>query len=207
VLAPQFKEYRASDLTMATQKCYQGCPQEGAQSFTISERRMALLSTTIVATFGSWLIVSSLSIYPHSLSYFNELVGGPLNGAMHVLGSNIDWGQDLRYLKWWCERNNVSKPHVAYHGNYHPTDVGFEFSELSPISSISASDALRVGVSAVSVNYLGGFSSAPWKTNDGPFIYSRDAFAGFRLIRPKAMAGYSLRIFGPAKFDQRRESK
>jgi hypothetical protein len=45
-----------------------------------------------------WLVASSLWIYPHSLSYFNEAIGGPLNGAEHLLGSNLDWGQDLRYL-------------------------------------------------------------------------------------------------------------
>ncbi|MEM6484579.1 MAG: glycosyltransferase family 39 protein [Pseudomonadota bacterium] len=46
----------------------------------------------------AWLATSSVWIYPHSLSYFNEAIGGPQNGAEHLLGSNLDWGQDLRYL-------------------------------------------------------------------------------------------------------------
>jgi len=45
----------------------------------------------------AWFMTSSMWIYPHSLSYFNELVGGPLNGHEHLLGSNVDWGQDIRY--------------------------------------------------------------------------------------------------------------
>ncbi len=28
----------------------------------------------------------------HSISYFNELAGGPENGSAHLLDSNIDWG-------------------------------------------------------------------------------------------------------------------
>ncbi|MFO1040840.1 MAG: hypothetical protein U0941_03590 [Planctomycetaceae bacterium] len=32
--------------------------------------------------------------YPHQLAYFNEIAGGPLNGWRHLLGSNLDWGQD-----------------------------------------------------------------------------------------------------------------
>lgn len=44
-----------------------------------------------------WIAASSMWIYPHSLSYFNETVGGPLNGSQHLLGSNIDWGQDFLY--------------------------------------------------------------------------------------------------------------
>ena len=35
---------------------------------------------------------SSLAIYPHSLSYFNELAGGPTKGHYHLIDSNIDWG-------------------------------------------------------------------------------------------------------------------
>ncbi len=48
-----------------------------------------------------WGIGSSLSVYPHCLSYFNELGGGPFHGQTHLLGSNTDWGQDLLYLKRW----------------------------------------------------------------------------------------------------------
>ncbi|MGH7137803.1 MAG: hypothetical protein ACREHD_18800, partial [Pirellulales bacterium] len=41
-----------------------------------------------------WSILSSLSVYPHCLAYFNALGGGPLRGHAHLVGSNIDWGQD-----------------------------------------------------------------------------------------------------------------
>jgi hypothetical protein len=50
-----------------------------------------------------WTVSSSIWIYPHSLSYFNESIGGPLNGPDHLLGSNVDWGQDIRYLQWWFD--------------------------------------------------------------------------------------------------------
>ena len=50
-----------------------------------------------------WVALSSLWIYPHSLSYFNECVGGPLKGPGYLLGSNCDWGQDERYAKWHQE--------------------------------------------------------------------------------------------------------
>ncbi len=50
-------------------------------------------------------VVSSLAIYPHSLSYFNELAGGPLGGPQHLLDSNIDWGQDLLFLRQWLEEH------------------------------------------------------------------------------------------------------
>jgi hypothetical protein len=52
---------------------------------------------TVAAAALLWSVESSLWYYPHSLSYFNELVGGPKHGHEHLLDSNIDWGQDLLY--------------------------------------------------------------------------------------------------------------
>ena len=67
----------------------------------------------LVATSLLWSISSSLWIYPHSLSYFNESIGGPDHGHKHLLGSNLDWGQDLRYLKWWLDEHQEAHPKWA----------------------------------------------------------------------------------------------
>jgi hypothetical protein len=86
---------------------------------------MAFLPATLVATLGSWLVASGLWIYPHSLSYFNEAIGGPLNGPKHLLGSNVDWGQDLRYVKWWLRgRARQTRPIMIYKGSFDPDSVG-----------------------------------------------------------------------------------
>lgn len=58
---------------------------------------MSHVAPSLVASLACWTIGSSLWVYPHSLSYFNESIGGPLNGAAHLLGSNVDWGQDERF--------------------------------------------------------------------------------------------------------------
>jgi hypothetical protein len=70
---------------------------------------------------GSWIskmgialcigsVVSSLSVWPHFLSYFNGTVGGPQNG-WKVLGfSNVDWGQDLKLVNDWLKRNPECRP-------------------------------------------------------------------------------------------------
>ena len=59
------------------------------------------LTRQLILTPLLWIFASSLWIYPHSLSYFNELIGGPLHGPMHLLGSNVDWGQDAKWLAMW----------------------------------------------------------------------------------------------------------
>jgi hypothetical protein len=64
----------------------------------------------VVCVSTSWMIVSSLWIFPHSHSYFNEAIGGPLHGAEHLNASNLDWGQDLMHLKRWCNAHPECQP-------------------------------------------------------------------------------------------------
>lgn len=83
---------------------------------------MALITQFSVAALFTWFVTSSLWIYPHSLSYFNETVEGPLNGPKHLLGSNVDWGQDVLYLRQWITK---SKQRVAVVRERAPGHVGF----------------------------------------------------------------------------------
>jgi hypothetical protein len=72
-----------------------------------------------------WTILSSLWIYPHSLSYFNESIGGPLNGSNHLLGSNVDWGQGLKYLEYHCNsETNERIEGVLTIGGYSVDSLG-----------------------------------------------------------------------------------
>ncbi len=63
-----------------------------------------------ILTLCLWYFLSSLSIYPHYLAYFNEFIGGPKNGYKYLLDSNLDYGQDLNLLrKYWI---NEGRPEL-----------------------------------------------------------------------------------------------
>jgi hypothetical protein len=64
----------------------------------------------LIAISVVWSICSSVACYPHSLSYFNETIGPLKNGWKHLTKSNIDWGQDLLYLKKWLDDHPNAKP-------------------------------------------------------------------------------------------------
>jgi 4-amino-4-deoxy-L-arabinose transferase-like glycosyltransferase len=69
----------------------------------------------VVAVLLSWAVASSLFVYPHCLSYFNEIVGGPANGHLYLGHSNVDWGQDLWFLRSWYDRHPEARPlHLAF---------------------------------------------------------------------------------------------
>lgn len=125
------------------------------------------------AVLVAWSVVSSLSVYPHSLSYFNELGGGPTGGHAHLLNSNIDWGQDLFFLKrWQQEHPEAGDLRLAYGERVDPSAVGVRFTR--------ATAEPAPGWYAVSVNRLRG--------EEGTYSY-------FLRFRPVAMAGYSIYIY------------
>jgi hypothetical protein len=105
-----------------------------------------VLQTLVAASFG-WFLASSLWVFPHSLSYFNESIGGPLHGPRHLLGSCVDWGQDLRYLIWSlseAERSSVpNSRRLAFTALYNPCDLGFPPCGQMPDEYSNAMEAVR----------------------------------------------------------------
>lgn len=77
-----------------------------ARAVALRHARIALPAAAALL----WSVGSSLYVYPHSLSYFNELVGGPTGGHRHLASSNTDWGQDLLYLKRWLDDHPQVQP-------------------------------------------------------------------------------------------------
>ena len=149
-----------------------------------------------------WSLLSAFLVYPHSLSYFNEVAGGPANGHAHLVDSNIDWGQDLFYLKNWVEKHPEARPlYFAYYGSFEPRSAGIEY-QSPPVrgDGLGRSDNhARYGPSpgwhAVSVSLLRGLPSlmpdgqGQWRSiGQGELCY-------YLKFRPVAMAGYSIYIY------------
>ncbi len=140
-----------------------------AQVFEFGHRKLA----AVVVLAMAWSVGSSLWVYPHSLSYFNELAGGPKNGHAHLLNSNIDWGQDLLYLKRWLQKHPEAKPlHLAFSGSYDASIAGIEYT-LPPTEP-------QPGWHALSVNEIRSRSKQ---------------YEHFLKFEPVAMAGYSIYIY------------
>lgn len=133
---------------------------------------------SVVTLAALWSLASSLWVYPHSLSYFNELVGGPKGGHAHLIDSNIDWGQDLLLFREWLHEHPEATPiRIAYFGNIDPKIAGVEASRppgggpptagetdfpVTPSRDLSPCDyGPQPGWYAVSVNYLRGVT---WNT-------------------------------------------
>jgi hypothetical protein len=128
-------------------------------------------------------------IYPHYLAFFNQFVGGPSHGYEYLVDSNLDWGQDLKPLKKWMDKNNVQRINLAYFGTADPAYYGIQCIYL-PGSPLFAEDRVRPpqlpGYVAVSATNLRG-------------VYLNDLGRAFyaRLLaqKPVAVIGHSIHVY------------
>lgn len=186
--------------------------------------RRGRLVTVSAVIFLSWSAGSSLWFAPHWMSYFNELAGGPTGGPAHLIDAQVDWGQDLLYLKEWLDARPDAQPlGLAYFGSIHPTVAGVEF--LLPPNGVIVMDegnalgdsshahpspvpkgetpapiagvpgGLRPGWYAVSVNFLYGYPQRLYGPSGEIAWANKPFYSYFRRFRPVATAGYSIYIY------------
>lgn len=150
------------------------------------------------AALFAWSVASSLWYYPHSLSYFNELAGGPDGGHRHLLGSDFDWGQDLLYLKKWLDRQPDAKPmYISCAAMFDPKALGIDCLDALQQCLSGAGDrrSLLPGWYAISINDL-----CRWRAIiDGAYRgrYDGRPCALYELSRrrPAARIGYTIYLF------------
>jgi hypothetical protein len=81
----------------------------------------------------------SVWIWPHGISFMNQLWGGVDGGYVHLSDSNYDWGQGLPELKKWNEANNTGQPLAI---TYFGTDPAILF---PPFKSVNLYWQLETG--------------------------------------------------------------
>jgi hypothetical protein len=179
----------------------------------------SLLPAVTIIVLLFWTVCSSLIVYPHVLSHFNELAvvlptskdasyptpvpsterralatalcAGPRNGPRHLLGSNIDCGQDLFFLEDWCESHPKASPiSVSYDGGYPLALTKIKSAGFPPrLQSIGR----RVG----DERKPGNLGPRPgWYALSVNEIYRPSGeYRYFLYFEPEAMAGYSIYIY------------
>lgn len=165
----------------------------------------------------AWTIGSTLLQFPHTLSYYNELVGGPRYGYRHLIDDSYDWGQDLLLLRKWLNKHPEAKPlRLAYWGWTDPRLAGIDY-VLPPlreevVAAAKAAAAAEEQSDTSAGNPIASPLTAGWYacsiglSHGGPWIRIHDGTGNeaivpygeldyFRDMTPVASAGYSIRIF------------
>ncbi len=152
-----------------------------------------LVKKIIFGTFIFWFIFSSLKIHPHYLAYFNEIAGGPDNGWKHLIDSNIDWGQDLKGLKKYLQKEGNPELMLNYFGSILPETYGLKYEPFLypffivyvPEKNYNFNSAFpEKEYLAISVNHLVGL---PYK--------DPEIFNWLKEIKPETKVGYSIFVY------------
>ncbi|MFH1995422.1 MAG: hypothetical protein ABIJ27_00310, partial [Candidatus Omnitrophota bacterium] len=139
----------------------------------IKVRKIKVLLCILLA----WLMFGTLRIYPHYLAYFNEFAGGPQNGYKFLVDSNLDWGQDLKLLKEYLDKNNIDEVALGYFGTARPEYYGIKYKKMAPFTPVR-------GWVAISATLL-----------QGAHITAKDPYAWLRQYEPVAKIGYSIFVY------------
>jgi hypothetical protein len=132
-----------------------------------------LLQFTILLLM-MWYCGSSLAVFPHSLSYFNEAVGGPNSGHRYLLGSNLEWGQDVLLLKKWIDEHPECQPVFIAQSSYYDIEtIGIK-------SDVTLKNLTSSGWYAIGVNNL---------------YKNKEEYHRFLDDQPVAKIGYSIYIY------------
>jgi tetratricopeptide (TPR) repeat protein len=135
------------------------------------------------------LVVEVATTYPYTLTFFNQLAGGPQNGFRYLADSNLGWGQNLKGLKRWMDRNGVTHINLAYFGQADPEYYGIHATYLPGSPSFRLMDIRRPqlpGYVAIGSTVLSGVYLQPhWRLFYRPFSD----------LAPVAVVGNSIRVY------------
>jgi hypothetical protein len=147
----------------------------------IARGRRGLFFASLFIVLVGWYSVATLVSYPHYISYFNELAGGPgypHRGHEILADSNLDWGQDWIRLAQWQQETHIHNIRLAYYGVLAPRIYGVRYER--------ANCALDPGYLAVSANLVLGID---------PFRTSSRCFSKLKAMTPVARPGPSIWVY------------
>ena len=150
----------------------------------------------ILFLLGAWYVSSSVAAFPQYLSYYNELAGGMEHGYKIAGYSDYDWGQDLKRLAQWTEKQGIETIYLDFFGRAEPNYYlgskympwrGSSWWELYGIEKQNPRDFPRGNYLAVSASFLpaGGWAQRG-EGRDYAWLDGRD---------PVAKAGSSIFIY------------
>jgi hypothetical protein len=153
---------------------------------------VARLSSIVVVALLLWLAITTLSLFPHYLAYFNALAGGPQGGYRFLVDSNLDWGQDLPGLVEYAKQRGIDRVYLSWFGAAHPEAYGISFHPLpgywrfrgEPPAYGLNPYAPSPGTYAISASNLQGL-----------MFTDHDIYDWFRQREPTANIGHSIRIY------------
>lgn len=160
----------------------------------ITDHGLRITNYGLRIALATLLLLETLTIHPHYLSFFNVAAGGPANGPGLLVDSNVDWGQDLLRLRTWMQANGVDSLKLGWFGAADPAYYGLHYEPLPgfPLPQFYGlwlappfdPTAPEPGLYAISASSL-------WESHWG----QKSIYPWFRARPPDDRIGYSIWIY------------
>jgi hypothetical protein len=152
--------------------------------------RRPLLALLLVGIPLAWTAISSLRVAPHQLAYFNESVGGPEQGYRYLSDSNLDWGQDLKGLKAYVDKEKLPIIYLSYFGTAPPSYYRIRYQDVASKGTLEPPPPEKVPADAPrKIFAISAYNLQDVSNADDPL---------FRWLwprRPIAKIGYSIFVY------------
>ena len=119
---------------------------------------------------------------------FNELAGGSRNGPLHLLNSNVDWGQDILLLEKWANEH----PEKPLDGVVHSLPVWLGVKELT---TLPRTDVPWFSVGPVHSEGTEGPVPGRYAVSVGHIYETGSGYEYFRNMDPIAQVGHTIFIY------------
>jgi hypothetical protein len=137
-------------------------------------------SQIAAAALAFWLALIAFTTYPHYLSYYNTLVGGPMGEIRASVGSVTGMGQGLVGLKRVMEEQGIREIILASPSTTNPAIYGIRAHRIYD-TDLKHPERLAPGVYAMSTIYV---RKREWLRRREPFARVGNVLWLYRLTPP-----------------------
>ena len=150
-------------------------------------------SWAVLILLGSALIVS---VFPHYLTYFNLVAGGPSGGHRYLVDSNLDWGQSFKALRAYLEQQGIDQSRLSHYTYTDPALYDVRYQPMAPLAGAPPMLPSRF-------NPAPGIYAIGATTLQGVMTVDPDMYSWFRQQKPEARPGNAIFVFRVKEQDPR----
>ncbi len=162
-------------------------------------RPRSLLFNLSVFGLLAWAALGTLRLWPHQEAFFNEIAGGPKHGSELLVDANIDWGQDLLFLRELMAKRGINEVYLSYFGTALPEAYGVNYKPLPGFMRFTA--GAEIDAYNPYTPLPGWYAISETSKQLGLMLQNTDMYAYFQNKEPVACAGYSICLYEVAYED------
>jgi len=138
-------------------------------------------------------VASSVKAFPNYMAYANEAWGGPSQTYRYLTDSSVDWAQQLKSIKRYCDEHDVKDGWFAYFGQgvLEPRYYAIPLKSLPTADSLWIGERIQVPPAVDGPVFISASVLAGWEFGPGPL----DPYAQFRELKPVGVIDHSVFVY------------